>query len=307
MADKVERPSFENLIKLDITKLTEMAKAHVSLQRNANKAREKFTGKHVEAGRIMAAFKVVYAKKQLSGDISGGTSFKDYHRNVTGEFPNNHAEACSVAYNAYVITGKIIGESDYFNCGYEWLATAATIYNLVEDLKHASVIEAARILHDRPSDGAKQLRELKRQLKGQVENADGKTEELSAELLLGTIRMALRLNMHTLIMSEMIAEVDDMAKRERSPGTAKAMFQTTRDLSHRWAKSGFKDELLNSWAEELKARDKAERDAAKKAAQELADKEKANATTDAPTQDAPTEETDAPTTDAPAELAAQAA
>ena len=275
----IEKIAYDKLVAMTLDQLTELADDHVTLKTNANKASKKFKSNMGPAGKVLAAFQVRYVQEQTEKKFSVGISFKEYHKNATGEEPNNHAQQCAVTFNALVITAKIISETDYDNCHGEWLkAVCEIIGEAGEELTHPSVIEAAAILHDRPSDGSKQLREIKAELKGNIITDEGE-KEVSGATVIAMVRAGINKGMHSLITSELTAAADNLAQSGHPEAILKAFFQSTIDLSDRWALSGIPKDTLVKWrteyAENNKA--KAEKAAADKLAAVKALADKANA------------------------------
>lgn len=258
---KEQKTQYQDLIKKPLPELVALAKEHVSDGRSLTTKQESFKRAHSAVGKVIAAFKVVYAQKQDKGELPKGTSFRDYHKQVTGEFPNNHAEACANTFNGFVLT-DLIAEQDYDLCAVDWLESASAILNRCQmDVGEKEVLDTIDILTQRPSDGGKQLRALKQALAPiKVGQAPATTDkegnvkvmtELTPEIVSEILRAAFDKGFHSFVISELISEIQHISTRNEP--IAKALFQDMPELTDSWDQSGVADEKLNAWMEEIES------------------------------------------------------
>jgi len=162
-----ESRSFADLKSLGLAGVGDVLKRHVTDETKLGTLTESFRSGHRETGKAMAAAKELHADAMNARTLPK-MSFRDYHKGLFGQFPNNHAEACSCAFLSYVVTG-LITEADYDNVATDWLELASTIVNAVleggGDVTSDNVKAAADILKVRPSDGARKLRGIKNVVK----------------------------------------------------------------------------------------------------------------------------------------------
>lgn len=238
---------------LKLTRDEIIARYHVPFIRADNQIKAKVERQKSDTpivGKSMAALKVKFADAVNAGELPKGLTFKEWYKKQTGEFPNNHAEQCAGTFNNYVLTG-LISEEDYDCATADWLQTAYTIANESKfAVDSASMKEAAALLKKRPGDTAKQLREMKRELKGQVETQDEEgntqTRELTGQSLVATMRVALASTvMRGLVFAELNALV--LNANTLKPDDAEALYGQTRDLQDAWERSTITDVLQTIW------------------------------------------------------------
>jgi hypothetical protein len=182
--------TFETLVKLPVEDLTERSKDYfvtcdklVAMKTTETKCRR-------QAGKVMAAFKVVYAEKVNAGDFPKGTSFAEYFKSVTDKAPNGRVEQCANTFNHFVVS-NLIEESDYDKCATDWLEKASVIVKQADfDLENETVIEVADILHERYGDSAKRLRQLKAKAKGQESKTDDEGKPFTLETVVAFLKIA---------------------------------------------------------------------------------------------------------------------
>jgi len=255
---KPKPSSFEELRQMDIAALAALAKNHVTDERQVAKKAEALKGGHRQMGKVIAAMKIKHAEAVDGGAIAKGKSFREYHKAVAGDFPNNHAEQCAVAFNGYVLSG-LIAESDYDLCALDWLEKAASILNLCKgNLGASQVIEAAELLKTRPDKGAKELAEIKKSLKpakeGDEETGEGEepgenvVREITPGIVSALLRDAFNRGLHSYVIAELISEIHHV--QGRAPNIQQALFDAGFDMGDAWANSGVPSDTLNAWAGE---------------------------------------------------------
>lgn len=200
-------------------------------------------------GKAMAALQIKFAEAQDKDELPKGLSFKEWHKQQTGEIPNNHVEQCAGAYRFFVGT-KLMTEEDYDLSGADWLTTAYTIAKETKFDKDSTAVKETTALLKRPTgDTAKQLRELKRDVKGQVadrdENGKETTKELTAQMLVATLRVALANKMRSLIFAELTALV--LNAHSMKADDAESLYNQTRDLQDAWERSEVTPVMQAKW------------------------------------------------------------
>lgn len=236
--------TYAELLATPFEELAKTLKTYHRTKTRFSNLREKLTEDTPSTGKVMAAFKVAYAKKTDTGELPKGTSFAEYYSNVFGSKPDGKVEQCAVAFNGYVLTGKIT-EDDYDLVAADWLQKAGTILNEVKnDLNHEKVIMAARILKQRGKNGAKELRLIIAELKGKATDASGKT--LTPDDVAEQVTTFMESGFGQLVLTCIKMHVKDKV-RNADQSEAKDLYQASQSIMHQWEDAGFDAETVTDW------------------------------------------------------------
>ena len=238
--------SFDTLVTLSIDDLVKRSKAYFSTVTRLGKLKEEETNSRRQAGKVVAAFKRVYAEKQDAGEFPAGTSFAEYFQNVTGAKPEGRVEQCANCFN-HLVVSKLIAENDYDKSATDWLEKASVIVKQSGNaLTHPNVLKTAELLKERPHDTAKQLRQLKAKAKGQDSKVDDEGKPFTLETVIAFVKIAVDKGYAADVFRTMTDLIGSEGK-EWNPETQQAVYLESRRANGDVWEKVTAAETLDAW------------------------------------------------------------
>ncbi len=175
-------------------------------------------------------------------EIAQTTSLASYWKKLTGTDVNNHALACSVAFDTFV-KGGLIDEADYDKVSAQALETASAISNEVGgELTHEALAKAAHELKDRSKNMQKELQKILDGLKGR--------KKLTPKQVQDFMQRAFEDNQHLVVTAMCLAEMAHVKDADIAEGFFTTMHSAVSAIELNTDENGarrFTDETVDAW------------------------------------------------------------